>query len=80
MRAFALTLTMGIVAATAAWADPGPGWNGPGWYIVMDSPIKNQALFRGAYATEDACNAARPADRGSITYECVMLDHEPMDN
>lgn len=76
-------LTLGALAiafsATAAFA-VGAGWNGPGWYIVMDTPVKNQALYRGAYRTREDCLAARPDDKGSVTYECVQFDHEPLDN
>ena len=79
MRVLSLTIIAGAMLTAAAYA-VGPGWNGPGWYVVLDSPVKNQALYRGAYKTQDACMADKPADRGALTYECVYEDHEPLDN
>jgi hypothetical protein len=79
MRVLSLTIVAGAMLTAAAYA-AGPGWNGPGWYVVMDSPVKNQALYRGAYKTQDDCMAAKPADKGALQYECVYEDHEPLDN
>ena len=71
-----IAIAMLVTAAGAA----GPGWNGPGWYVVFDSPVKAQALYRGAYKTQEDCEAQKPADKGALTYECVYEDHEPLDN
>jgi hypothetical protein len=79
MRVLTFAIIAGAMLTAAAYA-AGPGWNGPGWYVVIDSPVKNQALYRGAYRTQADCEAAKPADHGAITYECVVEDHEPLDN
>jgi hypothetical protein len=79
MRLLILSVAFTVLASAAAFA-VGAGWHGPGWYIVMDTPMKNQALYRGAYKTEQDCLADKPADRGAIQYECIQVNNEPMDN
>lgn len=79
MRVLSFTILVSAILTSAAIA-AGPGWNGPGWYIVMDSPVKNQALYRGAYKTQQDCEAAKPADKGAVTFECIVEDREPLDN
>jgi hypothetical protein len=69
-----------VTATSGAALAVGFGWHGPGWYVVKDTPMKNQALYRGAYKTQDECMADKPADTSSIQYECVKFDNEPMDN
>jgi hypothetical protein len=76
-----VVLSMLFIAATSSGAlAVGFGWHGPGWYVVKDTPMKNQALFRGAYKTQDECMADKPADTASIQYECVKFNNEPLDN
>jgi hypothetical protein len=78
MRRLALSVLVGTLTATAALA-AGPGWHGPGWYVVMNTPIKQNALYRGAYKTQDDCNADKPADHGAVQYECVQINNQPLD-
>jgi hypothetical protein len=78
MRLFVLSVLFTAATCSAALA-VGAGWHGPGWYIVMDSPVKNQALFRGAYHTQDDCMKDKPADHGAIQYECLQINNEPLD-
>jgi hypothetical protein len=61
-----------------AMASIGRGWHGPGWYIMMDTPM-TQTLYQGAYATQADCEAALPASHNGMGYECVKLTHEPLD-
>jgi hypothetical protein len=79
MRAIMLSAAFILAATTAALAI-GAGWHGPGWYIVMNTPMKQNALYRGAYKDKDTCMADKPADRGAIEYDCVKFDNEPLDN
>lgn len=78
MRRLILSVAFTVATTSAALA-VGMGWHGPGWYIVMDTPTKNQALYRGAYKTQQDCLADKPADHGAIQYECVQVDNEPLD-
>jgi hypothetical protein len=78
MRRLALSVLVSTLTATAALA-AGPGWHGPGWYVVMNTPIKQNALYRGAYKTQDDCNADKPADHGAVQYECVQINNQPLD-
>ena len=77
MRRILLFAVFSLAATTAALA-VGAGWHGPGWYVVMNTPIKQNGLYRGAYETKDACEADKPADKGAIEYDCVKFDREPM--
>ena len=79
MRRLVLSLIFTVAATTAALA-VGAGWHGPGWYVVMNTPMKQNALYRGSYETKDACMADKPADHGAIEYDCVKFDREPMDS
>ena len=79
MRNLALAAAILLAATTAALA-VGPGWHGPGWYVVMNTPMKQNALYRGAYKTKDDCMGDRPADHGAVEYDCVKFDNEPLDN
>ncbi|HWD28931.1 MAG TPA: hypothetical protein VG387_17285 [Rhizomicrobium sp.] len=79
MRLIILSAAFTLAATTAALA-VGAGWNGPGWYIVMNTPMKQNALYRGAYPDKDACMAAKPDDRGALQYDCVKFNNEPLDN
>jgi hypothetical protein len=78
MRLLILSVAFSVVASTAAFA-VGAGWHGPGWYIMMSTPVKAQSLYRGAYHTQDECNADKPADHGAVTYECVQVNNQPLD-
>ncbi|MEJ0025111.1 MAG: hypothetical protein WDN01_03695 [Rhizomicrobium sp.] len=78
MRLLFLSVVATLAATTAALA-VGAGWHGPGWYIVLNTPIKQNALYRGAYETKDACMAARPPDHGAMEYDCVKFNNEPLD-
>jgi hypothetical protein len=80
MRQIVLSIVFTLAATTAALAMIGPGWNGPGWYIVMNTPIKQHGLYRGVYPSQDACMADKPADHGAIEYDCVKFDKEPLDS
>jgi hypothetical protein len=79
MRLFLLSAALVLAASTAAYA-VGPGWHGPGWYIVMNTPVKQGALYRGAYKSKEDCVAAKPADHGAIEYDCTEYTREPLDN
>ncbi len=79
MRLLFVSAVFTLAATTAALA-VGAGWHGPGWYVVMNTPVKQNALYRGAYETKDACMADKPADRGAIEFDCVKYDREPLDN
>ena len=79
MRRLVLSAIL-LLAATGSAFAVGAGWNGPGWYIVMNTPMKQNALYRGAYKSKDDCMAAKPADHGAIEYDCVEFDNEPLDN
>jgi hypothetical protein len=78
MRAFGLSIVLSLAMATAALA-VGAGWHGPGWYVVMNTPVKQNSLYRGSYKTRDDCLADKPADHGAVEYDCVQFDHEPLD-
>lgn len=78
MRMFVFAILLGAATTTAALA-VGRGWHGPGWYVVMSTPVKAQSLYRGAYKTQDDCIADKPADHGAITYDCVQYFKEPLD-
>ena len=78
MRLLFLSVLFSAVAATAVLA-VGAGWHGPGWYVVMSTPVKNQAIYRGAYKSKQECFADKPADHGSVTYDCMEYNHEPLD-
>jgi hypothetical protein len=78
MRRLILSVVFTVATATAALA-VGAGWHGPGWYVVMNTPMKQNAIYRGAYKTKDDCVADKPADRGAIEYDCVKFDNEPLD-
>ena len=43
-------------------------------------PVKEGSLYRGAYKTKEDCEADKPADHGSVGYECVQRTNEPLDN
>jgi hypothetical protein len=45
----------------------------------MNTPVKQNALYRGAYHTVEECMADKPANRGSIEYECLEFNHQPLD-
>ncbi len=77
MRRLVLSILLSLAATTAAFA-VGPGWHGPGWYVVMNTPVKQNSLYRGVYKTAEECNADKPADHGSIQYECIQINNEPM--
>jgi hypothetical protein len=79
MRKLILSAVL-ILATTGAALAVGPGWHGPGWYVVMNTPMKQNALYRGAYETKEACWADKPADHGAIEYDCVKYNNEPLDN
>lgn len=79
MRRLILSVVFTALASTAAFA-VGPGWHGPGWYVVLNTPVKQGALYRGAYKTRDECVADKPADHGAVEYDCVEYNHEPLDN
>ena len=78
MRLLALSFAFTLLASSAALA-VGGGWHGPGWYILMNTPVKAQSLYRGAYKTKDDCEADKPADHGSVSYECQQVNNEPLD-
>ena len=80
MRPIILSAAFILAATTAAFAIVGAGWHGPGWYVVMNTPMKQNALYRGAYETKDACMADKPADHGAIGYDCIKFNNEPLDN
>ena len=80
MRLIVLTAAFTVLATTIALAGIGPGWNGPGWYIVMNTPMKQNALYKGAYPDKDSCMAAKPDDHGAMEYDCVKFNNEPLDN
>lgn len=77
MRLIALTAAFTLAITTAAFA-VGAGWHGPGWYIVKNTPVKQNGLYRGAYKTRDECMADKPADKGNIEYDCVEMTREPL--
>jgi hypothetical protein len=77
MRRIALAALLAVAATTAALA-AGPGWHGPGWYVVMNTPVKQNALYRGMYKSQEDCLADKPADHGMVTYECVEINNEPL--
>jgi hypothetical protein len=76
MRTFILSVAFVVAASTGALAVY--NWHGPGWYIMMATPVNPQSLYRGAYHTKEECDAAKPADHGAVSYECVELFKEPM--
>ena len=78
MRRLGLAIAFTLAASTAAFA-VGAGWHGPGWYIMMSTAVKAQALYRGSYPTKEACEADRPADHGAVSYECMEMFREPLD-
>lgn len=78
MRLLVLSLAFTIAASTAAFA-VGAGWHGPGWYVVMNTPVKQGSLYRGAYHTEQDCLADKPADKGNIEYVCQEFIRQPLD-
>lgn len=79
IRRIAFATLLAVTAVSPALA-VGAGWHGPGWYILMNTPVKQHALYRGAYKTEQECLANKPADHGAIGYDCVELNREPMDD
>ncbi len=79
MRLLFISAVFTLAATTAALA-VGAGWHGPGWYVVMNTPIKQNGLYRGAYETKDAFRTDKPADPGAIEYDCVKFEREPMDS
>jgi hypothetical protein len=79
MRLLALSVAFVVAASSAALA-VGAGWHGPGWYVVMNTPVKQGALYRGAYHTEQDCLADKPADKGAIEYVCQEFVREPLDS
>ncbi len=78
MRHLLLAAAFTAAASTAAFA-VGAGWHGPGWYVVMNTPVKQGSIYRGAYKTEQDCLADKPANHGAIEYECQEYVKEPMD-
>ena len=78
MRILILSLAFVAAASTAALA-VGFGWHGPGWYVVMNTPVKQGSLYRGAYRTEQECLADKPANKGAIEYDCQQFTNEPLD-
>jgi hypothetical protein len=78
MRHLLLAAVFTVAATTAAFA-VGAGWHGPGWYVVMNTPVKQGALYRGMYHTEQECLADKPADHGSVQYECQEFVRQPLD-
>ncbi|HXC55228.1 MAG TPA: hypothetical protein VNU97_08040 [Rhizomicrobium sp.] len=78
MRRLVLSVLF-IVAATTAASAVGFGWHGPGWYVVMNTPVKQGSLYRGAYKTQQDCEADKPADHGAVQYECDQYTNEPLD-
>ena len=44
----------------------------------MNTPVKQNSLYRGSYKTRDDCIADKPADHGMVTYDCIEIDHEPL--
>ncbi len=78
MRLLLLSAAFAIAASTAAFA-VGAGWHGPGWYVLMSTPVKAQSLYRGAYHTKEDCEADKPADHGAVTYECAQVNNQPLD-
>ncbi|HTP76717.1 MAG TPA: hypothetical protein VMJ73_07020 [Rhizomicrobium sp.] len=78
MRAFIFAAIF-VAAATGSALAVGMGWHGPGWYVVMSTPVKAQSLYRGAYKTKEECVADKPADHGAISYDCVEYYKEPLD-
>ncbi len=78
MRVWILSVAFTIAASTAALA-VGAGWHGPGWYVMMSTPVKAQSMYRGAYHTKEECLADMPASHGAVEYECVEVDNEPLD-
>jgi len=87
MRRLTLSAALLLAVTTAATA-AGQGWHIPGWYIAKNTAIKQAITIYGAYKTRDDCDMARatPAsadkpdftDHGSVTFECIYLDREPM--
>jgi hypothetical protein len=75
----AIFASLFVLATSTAASAVGAGWHGPGWYVLMNTPVKQHALYRGAYKTEQECLAAKPADHGSIEFDCVELNRQPMD-
>ena len=78
MRTISLVLLVSLACIAPAFAVSG-GWHGPGWYIVMSSPMDSQSLYRGVYKSEDECMTDKPADKGVLLYQCIQLFIEPMD-
>ena len=78
MRTLSLALLLSLAAAVPAFA-VSSGWHGPGWYIVMSSPMNSQSLYRGVYKSQDECMTDKPDDKGVLLYQCVQLYIEPMD-
>ncbi len=78
MRRLVLSVAFLVAACTAALA-VGAGWHGPGWYVVMNTPVKQGSIYRGMYHTEQECLADKPADHGAIEYVCQEFNHQPMD-
>ena len=88
MRRLALSMLFILTATGAVASTPGQGWHIPGWYISKNTAIKQAITIYGAYQTRDDCEMARTSpksdnkpdftDHGSITFECVYLDREPM--
>lgn len=58
----------GLLTGAAALADV--SWSGPGWYVESTQSGLDSELVAGPYATEDACNAAKPADTQYVVYAC----------
>ena len=78
MRRLVLSVIFLAAASSAALA-VGFGWHGPGWYVVMNTPVKQGSLYRGSYHTEQECLADKPANKGAIEYDCQEFTHQPMD-
>ena len=90
MRRLALSAASLLVATSVAHAEPGQGYHQAGWYIAKNVPIKQAITIFGQYDTRDQCDTVRttppPADNpkldfrdhGSVTFECIYLDREPM--
>jgi hypothetical protein len=73
---------MGILAAVclcvvATTVEADDYYRGPGWYVIAYQYAA--VIWSGPYASQQACEAAKPADGDppGFSYDCSYLDHDP---
>jgi hypothetical protein len=65
-----------LATAFAVAAEAEPYWKGAAWYVVADT-IEGPFVWKGPYASKEACETELPANEDDADYDCEYLSERP---